>query len=803
MDQLIQDVRFALRTLGRSRGFTLVAILCLALGIGVNTSVFSIVHGVLFRELPFADAERIVAVWSTHERRGIEDGALAFGDLTELSGNAVFEAVAGLTERSFTITAGEVPERVQGSSITPNLFAMLGVQPQRGRLFRPEEAAAAGFEQVVLLSDGLWRTRFGADPTIVNRTVHINGRELVVVGVMPPDFKFPETEQLWVPLGARDVTNRTQRSVQVIAKLAPGMTIESARSRLAGLSHQWEQQHAETHRDWGLDVVRFRDSIVDRPAQRLMYVMLGAVAFVLLIACANVANLLLARAGDRYREIALRTALGAGRLRIVRQLLTESLLLAGAGGVLGALLAAWWVEALVRTIPEEMACWIRFDVDGTVLLYTMLISLGTGVLFGLVPALQATRVDLQSGLRESGRGTTASRVQNRFRNSLVVGEIALSLMLLVAAALMVQTFMALSAASPGFQTENMLSLRLTLAGDHYDAVAARAGFFQRAAERMSALPGVLGAAATSSIPADDGGWTRPVAAEGSGRSAAEALIATEIVATTGLFETLGLKLLAGRDFTVQEATDSMARVAIVGTRLAQRLWPNQDAIGRRMRVGDDQLLTVVGIAPDLQYEEFGEDTERQRLQYHVPYAQWGSRGMAFLVHTTGNPAAAIPGVRDALRQLDPTLAAHDIMTMPERRAFTTWPQRVFGKIFGSFGITAMLLALAGVYGVMAFNVTRRRREIGVRMALGARPADVLRLVVGGAARLSLLGVIIGTIGALALTRVLTGILFGVSPTDPLTLIVTPLLLAAAALTASYIPALRAARVDPTVTLRSD
>ena len=803
MDSLLQDIRYALRTLARARGFTGLAVLCLALGIGVNTAVFSLVNGILFRELPFDDPDRIVSIWATNQRRGIEDGRISYADLQDLRATGVFDQLGGITGRSVTITDGDQAIRVEGSSVTPNLFGLLGVQPQMGRQFRDDEAAAAGFEQVVILSDALWKDHFGADPAIVGRPIHMNGRELVVVGVMPPDFKFPETDLVWLPLGVVNANGREARSIWPIGKLAANTDLIAAQSRLAAVAQRWRSDFPDSHRDYDLRLLHFRDSIVDAPAQKLLYIMLGAVAFVLLIACANVANLFLARASDREREIALRAAIGAGRGRIVRQLLTESLMLAVAGGVLGLFISVWWVEFMAGSIPEELAYWINFGVDRSVLMYTVAISLGTGVLFGLVPALQATRVDLQTSLREGTRSATQSRVQNRFRSALVVGEVALSLMLLVAAALMVQSFLRLSAADPGFATDRMLSLRLTLAGDQYDPLEAKAAFFQRAADRLSQLPGVEHAAATMSIPADDGGISVPVLPEGSTRSMDDAIMASEVASTAGLFDALGIKLMAGRDFTRQEVSDSAARVVIVGAELARRLWPGQDPVGRRMRIGAQHTYTVIGISPDLQYEEFGEAVESSRLQLHVPFAQWGGRGMAFLVRATGNPATLERAVRNELRAIDPTLAAYDILTMDARRHYTHWPQRIFGQTFGAFGGTALLLALAGVYGVMAFSVARRRREIGVRVALGARPGDVLRLVVGRAAMLAVLGVAVGVVGAWALTRLLSGMLWGVATNDPATFMLTPLLLIAAALTASYVPARRAMRVDPMVALRSE
>ncbi|HSL69284.1 MAG TPA: FtsX-like permease family protein, partial [Longimicrobiales bacterium] len=570
------------------------------------------------------------------------------------------------------------------------------------------------------------------------------------------------------------------------------------------IAARWSTQYPATHRNWSLRPLGYRDSIVDANAQKLMYIMLGAVAFVLLIACANVANLLLARATDRETEIALRAALGAGRGRVVRQLVTESVLLALVGGAAGILVSIWWLDAMVRTIPEELPFWMRFDLDATVLVYTLFISLGTGMLFGLVPALQATRVDLQASLRESARSVGVSRSQNRLRNILVVGEIALSMVLLVGAVLMMQSFMRLQAASPGFDPHNLLSFRVTLAGDQYDGIEARAQYFQRTAERLAQLPGVTGAAATGAIPADDGGFHRTIRADGDPRSADDALVVTEVAAGRNLFAALGLSISAGRDFTSQEIADTAARVAILGERLARRLFPGQDPLNRLIRLGaEGEGFTVIGTAPDLQYEEFGEEEESDRLQLHVPYAQWAGRQMSYLVRVQGDPASLINRVREELRSIDPTLAPWDIQTLDQRRLYTTWEQRIFGKTFGIFGGTALVLALSGVYGVMAYSVARRRREIGVRVALGARPRDVMRLVIGRAVLITAVGVVIGVLAALALTRLLTGLLWGVSVSDPLTFVATPLLLAGAALLASYVPARRATRVDPIIALKAE
>ena len=802
MDVLFQDIRYGWRTMMRSRGFAVIAALCLALGIGVNTAIFSIVRGLLFRSLPFAPGDRLTVVYATNAQHGTDEGELAFGDLQDLRSAGVFTQVEAMTGRSVTLTEGDIAERLESNSVTPGLFAMLGVQPQLGRLFRAEEGATIGQEQVVLLSDNVWRGDFGSDPNILNRSIHVNGRELKVVGVMPKDFNFPERSRLWLPLGSANPVDRQHRFLQPLGVLRPGVTMKAANDRIASTAERWTREF-DGYRGWSARALSYRDSLVDANAQKLMYIMLGAVAFVLLIACANVANLLLARASDREREIALRSALGASRGRVVRQLLTESVLLALAGGAAGLLVSSWWVDAMTHAIPEELPFWAKFTIDRGVLLYTLLLVLGTGVLFGLLPALQATRADLQSMLREDARTVSQSRAQNRWRSALVVGEIALAVILVAGAALLMQSFLRLQAASPGFATDHLLSFRITIAGDRYDPLAAKAHYFQNAAERLALLPGVQGAAFTSAIPADDGGPHVSVRAEGDARSTDEALTATQIADGAGLWAALGLHLSAGRDFNAQELADTAARVAIVGEYLARKLWPNADPIGRRLLVGDQEYFTVIGVAPYLQYEEFGEETAQDSLQFHVPFAQWGTRGMAFLLRTNGDPDSWIAPMRKELRAIDATLAPWDIQSTDTRRRFTTWPQRIFGKIFGTFGGTALLLALAGVYGVMAHSVARRRRELGVRIALGARSADVLRLVIGRALGLTALGVLIGVVGAFAVTRLLTGIIFSVSVTDPATFVLTPVLLTAAALLASYIPARRATRVDPIAALRAE
>ena len=806
MNGLLTDLRSALRALRGSLPITLLALVCLALGIGSNTAMFSIANAVVFRPLPFVEPDRLVAVHGVSVERDVDEGGLPYADLQSLRATRAFAAVEGLDDRTFVLTGGEITENIAGAVVTPGLFEMLGVRPRVGRAFRADDAAPSGFEQVALISDDLWRRRFGADPGVVGRTLHLNGREIAVAGVMPPDFRFPENEHVWLPLGSADTQDRVGRYIRVMARLTPGVDGTAAQERVADTTDRLAALHPATHAGWTARVRPLREDFVDRDGQRLMLVLLGSVGFVLLIACANVANLLLARGSARRRELAVRAALGASRGRIVRQLLAESMAVAAVAGVVGLLIAMWWTDALIRMIPEELDYWIRIEVDPVVLAFAIGLSAVTALLFGTYPALHASRTDFGvalSGGTRAGGDTHAGRV----RSVLIVAEVALSLVLLVGASLMIQSFLRLQAADPGFAEEPILSFRLTLAGDHYDPAAAKALFHHSAAERLAALPGVAAAASTTAIPADDGGAHIALRAGGSDRSEARALIASRFAATAGFFDALGLELVSGRAFTQAEVLDTVAAVAIVNERLAARLWPDGDPVGRVLVVGDDDdgvRLTVVGVAPDLVYEEFGEETMSSRLQLHVPYGAVQVRQTAFLVRATdGDPAGLVPRIRRELRAMDPSLALFDAATLVERRRLTTWEQRVFGQLFGTFGAIALVLAVTGVYGVMAYAVVRRRREIGVRMAIGARPSEILAMVVGNGLRLAGAGIAIGVIAALAMARVLTGALFDVAPTDPATFAVVAGALGTAALAACALPARRAASVSPVEALREE
>jgi predicted permease len=804
MESLFQDLRFAVRTLLRSRGFAVVAILCLGLGVGVNTAVFSMVNALLIRPFPFHEPDRVVTLYGSNARLGYTESGLSHADLADWKAGSrgTIEELAAFYTRSVAVAGPGETERVEGASVETNTFGLLGMRPVLGRSFLPEEGISGG-PRVVLLSDALWRRRFAADPHVVGRKVVLNGAPAQIVGVMPPRFKFPEVAELWTPLAPDPTDARGERYLGTVARLRPGATIRQAEAELAAVARRLAAEYPETNSGWGARVVSYRDDMIDGSLRLMLSLMLGAVGLVLLIACANVANLMLARSAGRRREIAVRSALGAGRARVFRQLLTESVVLALAGGALGTAIAIGWTKWTVSRIPEELPYWIRFEVDGTVLAFTFLLSSVTGVVFGAIPALRATGGDVQQTLRDGGRGASGGR--SRLRSVLVVGQLSLALVLLVGATLMIRSFVAASRADLGFDTSHVLTARVYLAGDRYTPRASRAAFLNAAAERISAIPGVQAAAATNAIPGDDGGQPVELEAEGAPRARGDELTGELFGGTAGLWTALGTPLAAGRPFTAAESGDTAATAAIVSQELAKRLWPNGDAMGRRLRLADDggEWLTVVGIARNLHYEEVGEATPRSRLQLFLPAARLHNRTYALLVRTEGDPAPAAAAVRREMRALDATLPTFDVRTMDEVRRYVTWPQQLWASLFGSFGTLALVLAAVGVYGVMAYTVSQRTREIGIRIALGARGADIVRRVVGEGAVLTAAGVGLGMLGALGAAQLMRGALYGVAPVDPVAFLAIPLLLASVALLASWLPARRASRVDPMVALRAE
>lgn len=799
LPSLPQDVAFGVRMLIRRPVITIAAVLSLGLGVGANTANFSIVYGILFRELPFEEAGGLTFVDAWNPERGDGDAPVTWADLGALRSSGMFEAVEGFDFSSFTITGGDRPERIAGAHVTPGLFPMLGVAPRLGRFFHPEEGLEAGSEGVALLSDGLWRSRFAADPGILGRTLRVDGREVTIVGVMAPGFRFPERQDLWLPLGAVDPTDHTERRIIGVARLREGAGFAAAGDVASRWSSEAATRFPDTHGGWTLRAQPFRHGFVAPGARQFMAILMASVGFVLLLACANVANLLLARASDRKEELSVRSSLGATRLRLARQVLIESLVLGAVGGLLGVLVAKIWLDFFARAIPEEMAFWIDMSMDRTILLYTLAISIFTGLLFGLLPALQASRAGLAETIRSGSRSILGGG--GRARGTLVIVEVGLAMVLLTSATFMVRSFLALQQADPGFDDTPLLSLRIIQTGETYEDPAARGQYFREVSERLGSLPGSVSAAATSAIPADDGGSGIRILPEGTPED--EALFASAILSTHAFFETLGLDLSSGRTFTPTEELDPEADVAILGERLAQRLWPGESPLGRIVNILGTGAFRVIGLAPDIQYEEFGEDLEGARLQIHLPYGVGAYGRMSILVRAAGDPSPLVATVRETLADIDPSLAPFDILTMRERRAYTTWEQILFGKSFAIFGAIALLLAVCGIYGVISNAVARQTREIGIRIALGALPGKVQGRVVGSALALAGTGATLGLIASLAFARGLRGIVFGVDPLDPLVFAGAAGILLLTAAVAGWLPALRAARIDPTEALRAE
>jgi predicted permease len=801
---LALDVRYALRRLAAQPGFTLAAVLTLALGLGASVAVFSILRGVLGRPLPHVREAGLFALQPL-VRGGLDDDLdLTLVEVEEYARSA--RSLAGIgfhIGRALTLTGGGEPVRLEGGSVTPSFLPLVGVEPLLGRHFREDEARAIGQEEVAVLSHSLWRDRYGSDPAVLGRTIEINQRQLTVVGVLPPGFFLPESDLVYLPFAA-DEQSRRWSAAWTLARLAPGVAPEAARAELSSLLARLAPAHPELLRNRSLRLVPLRRALVDDRSRLSFRLMAGAVALVLLVACANVAGLLLVKGAARREEIALRAALGAGRSRVVRQLLAEGLVLALAGGALGVVLAQAGLGAVASLRPGDTPLWLVIEIDRAALGFALLLSLGTMLLFALVPALRAARVDLAGRL--AGQRTAGGTPQaQRLRGMLVAGQLALSLTLVTAATLCGRSLVSVLAADAGFATAPLYSARGYLPGDRYDAPEAKARAAQRLAERAAALPGAAAAALTTAIPADDGGpiaellpdlpWSEP-----------EPLATTLVGTTRGLFATLGVPLLAGRTFEPAEEADPEAPVAIVNRALAARLFGDREPLGRRLRLGtaaDAPWLTVVGVAPDLVYEEFGEGTPRSRLQLYVPIGRRNSRGFALLVRAAGSPLALAAPLRPALREIEADLPLFEEMTMSARRGYTAGGERFFASIFGLFALVALALAAVGLYGVVAHEVAQRRQELGVRMALGADAGRIERLVLGRSGRVIGGGLLVGLAGAFAAARALASLLYGAGAGSLSTYLGSALLLAATGLAAAWLPARRAGRTTPMEVLRSE
>ena len=813
----MNDLRFALRQLLKNPGFTAVAVLTLALGIGANTAIFSVVNAVLLKPLPYPEPGQLVQLRANRSGSPSSD----IGSTTFVEAKAQSQSlarIAAYTDGEMTLTGAGAAERIVAGAVTVDFFPLLGVHPALGRNFTREEDTPNG-PKAAMLGHGLWQGRFGGDADVLGRTITLNGQSYTVVGILPASFQYPEPFQLWTPLALGETGGTFAKYgegmflLKAIARLKPGVTLEQAQTELQTIAQRIQPGGPTATpgpRPRGGDALTLaglHEQVVG-DVKGMLLVLLGAVAFVLLIACANVANLLLARAAVRQKEMAVRAALGAGRWRIVRQLLAESVLLSLAGGGLGLLLAFWGVDALGRLSSASLPTLHGIRIDAWVLAFTLGVSIVTGLVFGLAPAFQASRADVNATLKEESRGDTGGH-RNWLRQLLVVSEVALALVLLIGAGLLIKSFSRLTEVDPGFRTDGVLTCQMTLTVEK--SSPQKVNFVQQILERLQALPGVQAAAATDSLPLTP--FARIAAVEIEGRppidmgklkrGEVKVTPASRPTVTLDYFNAMGIPLRSGRAFTSQDARPS-AGVVIVNEAFEKHHFPGESAIGKRIHFLGSRAgahwLTVVGVVSDVRQRGLAGDV---KLEVYNPVLNDIEGTMSFVIRTSGEPAHLVSAVRGVLAEVEPNQPLHNLMTMEQRLANTTISRRLNTVLLGSFAAVALLLAVVGIYGVMSYAVTQRRREMGVRMALGAQKSDVLGLIIHGGLRLTLLGVAIGLAGAFALTRYLSSLLYSVNATDPLTFAVISLTLVAVALLACWVPARRAARVDPMVALRTE
>jgi putative ABC transport system permease protein len=812
MHSFRQDLRFALRGLRKSPGFTAAAVLTLALGIGANTAVFSAVRGVLLEKLPFSRPESLVFLSETFRREGVERRPFSYPDFLDWRARArTLAGIAAWSSETFTLGGSEV-ERIAGELVTADYLTVLGVRPEIGRGFDAVDDQAGTARPVALVAHDFWRTRYAGDPSLVGRSIDVNGRHLEVVGILPAGFTgLSDQAEIWLPMGLAallgrgpDLEDRGERWHAAVARQRPGVTIERAQAELGAIASALAATYPDTNADRGALVLPFKAELLG-PLQRALLVLLGAVGFVLLLCCANLANLTLLRSGERRREFAVRAALGAGRRRLARQLLVESLVVAGLGALAGVALAFGLVRALTALNPVPLPSFARIGLDGATLAFTALVAAATGVLCGAAPALGAGRADLNEALRQGGRSGAESPGPRRLPGALVVAQVALALVLLTGAGLMLKSLERLRAVDPGFRPQGLLALQLDLPQEAYSEEAARA-FASTLAARLGALPSVEAVTISSDTPLDGTSSAGIAAAEIDGEPREFRYYRHRV--DSRFFGTLGISLIRGRDLTEADAGDS-APAVIVSEELARRIWPGRDPIGQRLRFGrpgpDAVWVTVVGVAGEVRHRSLRVD---QALfpadpDIYMPLARRTPTNLAVVVRAKRDPADLAAAVRREVKALDPAVPVWGVEPVEARVQRALAGSRFMAFLLSGFAAVALALAGIGIFGVLARLVTTRRHEIGVRMALGARAADVQRLVARRGAGLTAAGLLLGTAASLALTRTLTSLLFGVSPTDPPTFAAVGLVLAGAAALASWLPARRATHVDPLTVLRQE
>jgi len=805
MNGMFQDLRFAVRQLLKSPGFAAVAVITLALGIGANTAIFSVVNGVLLRPLPFKDADELVRIWHTPPARsfpGMTTFSVSAANYVDWERqNQVFERMAIYTGHGFTLTGGGKPQQLFACAATYGFFKTLGVQPMLGREFSPQEDQP-GHSDVVILSYRLWQEQFGSNPAIVNQKINLDGHNVLVAGVMPRSFRFPDFAEMWTPMAWTDKEKavRGEHHSVVIARLKPGVDLKQAQANMNTISSRLE--------GWCAVVVPLHNDLVSdvRPALLLL---LGAVVFVLLVACVNVANLALARTFSRRKEIAIRTALGASSARVLRQVLTESVLLAILGGALGLTFAQSGIRLITAFLADKLPRSIEVGLDAKVLAFTAIISLLSGVIAGVLPALRLAKGEVNLALKEGLGRTSADSSGHATRSILVVAEVALSLVLLIGAGLMIRSFQQLHAVYPGFDSHGVLTMSASVARSKFPQPAQQANFFERVLARVRTLPGVESAGVIDDVPLDNGGSHQPIAIEGRPVVAMSEQPEVDVrLVSSGYMSAMRIPILRGRDINDTDVAGRPA-VILISESMARQFWPGEDALGKRLTLTffPDAVREVVGIVGDVKLDSLDQTRPTATLYFSLDQISvpanggWNSFPMTLVVRSTTNPAGIVSAVANAVHEVDRDIPVRDIFTMQDLLENSLTQQRFNMLLLGVFAGLALLLAAIGIYSVLSYSVKRRVQEIGIRLALGARISDVLRMVIIEGMKPTLLGVVIGTAGALAMGHILSSLIYGVKPTDPVTFLAVAVLLAAIALFASIIPAYRAAKVDPMVALR--
>ena len=814
-----QDVKYGARMLLKNPGVTVIVIIALALGIGANTAIFSVVNAVLLRPLPYEESDRLVFL--NEKSAVLDEMSISYPNFTDWRNhNQSFEKIGVYNRASYNLTGSGEAERIVTGQMSADLFSVLRVNPLIGRVYNNEEDKPGG-TPVVVLSYGLWQRRFGGQASVLNQPITLNGKSYTIIGVMPQTYAYPSRVEMWVPVGQlSDQTSWQSRGnhpgLYGVARLKPGVTFEQAQADMDKIAANLAQQYPDSNSGNGIRMRSLLEIFVS-DVRRALWVIFGAVGFVLLIACANIANLLLARATARKKEMAIRTAVGASRWRIARQLLTESILLSLIGGGIGLALARWGIDLILYVSPNAIPRSREIGLDWTVLAFTIGVSFLTGIVFGLIPAIQAGHVDVHETLKETGRGTSG---RQWLRSSLVVVEVATTLVLLIGAGLMIRSFYLLQKVNPGFSYEHLTSVSISLPQKKYTTEEQRGSFYNRLLENIRSLPGVETTAAASGLPLGNNGWQTSFMVDGQPPPTPDKMPLMEAcLVTADYFKAMGIPVLRGRAFTdrddrshlagkdMSKMNDIQRSIAgsnkiVIDEEFARRHWPNEDAVGKRVRLGtaaDAPVLDVIGVVGRVKMESLNQNSDR--VQGYFAFNQVPQGGMTVLIKAASDPNQLISSVRNAVKEIDPDQPIYSPQTMYEIRADSVAPERLNLTLLSLFAGLALVLAIVGIYGVMSYSVTQRTHEIGIRMAIGARPRDVFKMILGHGMKLALIGVGIGLVSAFGLTRLMETMLFGVEPTDATTFAGISILLITIALLACYLPGRRATKVEPTISLR--